>query len=64
MIDEIGDERRKSPIIGAVLEQITNRHCSIAESVDELRLEQTLSIMNRMANQSKSDGLMNWTTGS
>lgn len=47
MINVIGNEGCESPIVGAVLKQIADRHGRMRESMDEYGFQQTFGIMQR-----------------
>ena len=54
--DEGDDEESESPVIGTVLEQVSERHRAVRELVNKEGLEETLRIVERPGNHCDSTG--------
>lgn len=49
MVHMIRDISGEAPVVDAVLEQITQRHCSVREAMNEDGLEQSFGVVNAPA---------------
>jgi len=49
MVHVVGDVGGESPVVGAVLEEVPQRHGGMREAMDEDGLQQTLHIVDRVA---------------
>ena len=49
MVHVVGDEHREAPVVGAVLEEVRQRHSGVGETVDEQGFQQPLGVVDRPA---------------
>jgi hypothetical protein len=56
VVDKVGDKGSKAPVIAAVLEQVSERHCGMGETMDKEGLQQSLAIVQSPTDHSDMDG--------